>query len=96
MRPRPMAVVGPLRSSVSDIVSTLGTTRGGGSGGIPNISPTTRSSRLDNTEQRPFFGRTSTRILERRWPFVSTYRASMFDNSQFFMWAIITALIIFF
>jgi hypothetical protein len=58
MRPRPMAVVGPLRSSVSDIVSTLGATRGGGSGGIPNIAPIATSSRLDNTEQYPFFGRT--------------------------------------
>jgi hypothetical protein len=67
---RPMAVVGPVRSAVSDIVSTLGgvvTTKGvvdgeetllSGSGGIPNISPTARSARLDNTQQYPFFGRT--------------------------------------
>jgi hypothetical protein len=65
----PMAVVGPVRSEVSNIVSTLGgvvTTRDvvegeetqtSGSGGIPNISPTARSARLDNTDQYPFFGR---------------------------------------
>jgi hypothetical protein len=72
MRPRPMAVVGPVRSEVSDIVSTLGgvgttktkgvddgdDTHSSGSGGTPNISPSARSARLDNNEQYPFFGRT--------------------------------------
>jgi hypothetical protein len=65
----PMAVVGPVRSEVSNIVSTLGgvvTTKDvvegeetptWGSGGIPNISPTARSARLENTDQYPFFGR---------------------------------------
>ena len=64
-----MAVVGPVRSEVSNSVSTLGgvvTTKDvvegketpkSGSGGIPNISPTARSARLDNTDQYPFFGR---------------------------------------
>jgi hypothetical protein len=67
---RPMAVVGPLRSEVSSIVATLGgvvttknivegeETTSSGSGGIPNISPTARSARLDNTAEYPFFGRT--------------------------------------
>jgi hypothetical protein len=67
---RPMAIVGPLRSIVSDIVSDLGTvvtakndvkgeeTLSSGSGGIPNISPGSTSARLDNTEKYPFFGRT--------------------------------------
>jgi hypothetical protein len=64
---RPMAVVGPLRSTNADIVSILGgvvTTKGveenlsSGSGGIPNISPSATSALLENTEQFPFFGRT--------------------------------------
>jgi hypothetical protein len=67
---RPMAIVGPLRSEVSTIVSTLGgvvTTKNvvegeetlpSGSGGIPNISPGSTSTRLDNTEDYPYFGRT--------------------------------------
>jgi hypothetical protein len=66
---RPMAVVGPLRSVVSNIVSTLGSvvttkdvvegeeTVSSGSGGIPNIAGAT-SARLDDTDQYPFFGRT--------------------------------------
>jgi hypothetical protein len=64
---RPMAVVGPIRSEVADIVATLGAvvttknvgegeeTLSSGSGGIPNISPTATSARLGNY---PFFGRT--------------------------------------
>jgi hypothetical protein len=67
-----MAVVGPFRSVVSDIVATLGgavttkkivegedETLSSGSGGIPNISPTSKSTRLDNPEEFPFFGRTT-------------------------------------
>jgi hypothetical protein len=67
---RPMAVVGPLRSAVSDIVATLGNvvttknvvqgemTPSSGSGGIPNISPAAQSARLGNPEEYPFFRRT--------------------------------------
>jgi hypothetical protein len=69
-RIRPMAIVGPLRSEVSTIVATLGgvvttknvvegeETLSSGSGGVPNISPASTSTRLDNTEEYPFFGRT--------------------------------------
>jgi hypothetical protein len=67
---QPMAVVGPLRSVVSKIVATFGgvvTTKNfvegeemlsSGSGGIPNISPGSTSTRLGNTNDYPFFGRT--------------------------------------
>jgi ABC-type branched-subunit amino acid transport system substrate-binding protein len=60
IQPRPMAVVGPARSAVSDIVSTLGgvVELPSGSGGIPNISPSATSTRLDNNDQYPLFGRT--------------------------------------
>jgi ABC-type branched-subunit amino acid transport system substrate-binding protein len=65
-----MAVVGPLRSAISDIVATLGNavttknvvqgeeTPSSGSGGIPNISPAAGAARLSNPEEYPFFGRT--------------------------------------
>jgi ABC-type branched-subunit amino acid transport system substrate-binding protein len=57
---QPMAIVGPVRSAVSDIVSTLSgvVELPSGSGGIPNISPSATSARLDNNERYPFFGRT--------------------------------------
>jgi hypothetical protein len=65
---RPFAVVGPVRSEVSALVATLGgaatrretpdaSSRFVGSEGIPNISPASRSSQLENTEQYPLFGR---------------------------------------
>jgi hypothetical protein len=65
---RPMAVVGPVRSEVSAVVAALGgaatrretpdaSSRFVGSEGIPNISPASRSSQLENTEQYPLFGR---------------------------------------
>jgi hypothetical protein len=60
---RPMAVVGPVRSEVSAVVAALGgaatrretpdvSSRFVGSEGIPNISPASRSSQLENTEVR--------------------------------------------
>jgi hypothetical protein len=67
-------------------------THSSGSGGIPNISPGSTSTRLDNTDAFPFLEGQYQRMLERPWPFVSTWIASTCDNSLFFMGMMNTAM----
>jgi hypothetical protein len=85
---RPMAVVGPVRSEVSAVVAALGgaatrretpdaSSRFVGSEGIPNISPASRSSQLENTEQYPLFGRPIPTNVETRSLFVLIYLQSI-------------------